>query len=53
LEDQITIHTGDRDPRESLGEPERQLFFKSRLSRELSVVLARCKSLEPERQLFF
>jgi hypothetical protein len=28
LEDQITICQGDREPCESLGEAERQLFFK-------------------------
>jgi hypothetical protein len=41
LEDQITIFERDRDPGESLGEPERQLFFKLRWSRTLSAVPTR------------
>jgi len=43
LEEQITIVERDRAPRESLGEPERQLSFRLRRSRELAGVVAREK----------
>jgi hypothetical protein len=37
LEEQIAIGRSDRDPRELLGEAERQLFFRSAWSLELSI----------------
>jgi hypothetical protein len=51
LEDQITIIKIDRNPRESRGEPARQLFVRLALSRELSVVPVRKKEHEIESQL--